>query len=175
MILFLTKVFADSPTPWQMGFQDPATKGMVGIIDLHHDITFFLITILILVLWVGARVLYSFHHTRQPVPQRFNHHTALEFVWAVVPSFIIAIIALPSLTLIYSFDDLAADPYMTIKVVGFQWAWRYECKEHVLHHYVDPCSILKVNGSKKTVFMAKMVDATSLSLVDSQSCRFDSY
>jgi len=25
------------------------------------------------------------------------------------------------------------------------------------------------------VFMAKMVDATSLSLVDSQSCRFDSY
>jgi hypothetical protein len=34
--------FADTPTPWQMGFQDPATASMEGIIDLHHDICFFL-------------------------------------------------------------------------------------------------------------------------------------
>ena len=46
-------VMADAPTPWQMGFQDPATAAMEGIVDLHHDICFFLVTILVLVLWLG--------------------------------------------------------------------------------------------------------------------------
>ena len=132
---------ADAPTPWQMGFQDPATKAMMGIVDLHHDICFFLITILILVLWLGARILYSFHHTRQEIPERFNHHTNLELIWAIFPSLIIALIALPSLTLIYSFDDLAADPFMTVKIIGRQWYWSYECKEHV--NLVDPNLVLK--------------------------------
>jgi cytochrome c oxidase subunit 2 len=79
---------------------------MEGIVDLHHDICFFLITILILVLWLGARIVYSFHHTRMPVPERFNHHTNLELIWAILPSLVVTAIALPSLTLIYTFDDL---------------------------------------------------------------------
>ena len=32
-----------APEAWQMGFQDPATPVMQGIIDLHDDICFFLI------------------------------------------------------------------------------------------------------------------------------------
>ncbi len=129
---------ADAPAPFQMGFQDPATKAMMGIVDLHHDISFFLITILILVLWVGARILYAFHHTRMAIPERFNHHTNLELIWAILPSLIVSLIALPSLTLIYSFDDLAADPFVTVKVIGYQWAWKYELKEHVRHSLIDP-------------------------------------
>jgi hypothetical protein len=31
----------DSATPYQLGFQDPATPIMEGIIDLHHDLAFF--------------------------------------------------------------------------------------------------------------------------------------
>ena len=55
-------VMADAPTPWQMGFQDPATAAMEGIVDLHHDICFFLVTILVLVLWLGYRIVFGFHH-----------------------------------------------------------------------------------------------------------------
>ena len=135
---------ADAPAPLQMGFQDPATKAMMGIVDLHHDICFFLITILILVLWVGVRILYGFHHTRMPIPERFNHHTNLELVWAILPSLIVSAIALPSLTLIYSFDDLAADPFVTVKVIGYQWAWKYELKEHVRHSLIDPDILLSL-------------------------------
>ena len=46
-ILFLLSIFFpfiafnDAPEPWQIGFQDPATPIMQGIIDLHHDIIFF--------------------------------------------------------------------------------------------------------------------------------------
>nr|YP_009054626.1 cytochrome c oxidase subunit 2a [Chlorotetraedron incus]AIK29114.1 cytochrome c oxidase subunit 2a [Chlorotetraedron incus] len=128
---------ADAPTPWQMLFQDPATAAMEGIVDLHHDICFFLITILVLVLWLGARIVYSFHHTRMPVPERFNHHTNLELIWAILPSLVVTLIALPSLTLIYTFDDLIAKPALTVKVVGKQWYWSVEMNEHVHYSLVD--------------------------------------
>jgi cytochrome c oxidase subunit 2 len=37
-LLFLIPkiVLADAPEAWQIGFQDPATPVMQGIIDLHH-------------------------------------------------------------------------------------------------------------------------------------------
>ena len=127
----MLKVYADAPAAWQMLFQDPATSNMEGLTDLHHDIMFFLIVILVLVLWLGRRIVYSFHHTLQPVPERFNHHTSLELVWAILPSVIVTLIALPSQTLVYTFDDLVAKPRLTVKVTGAQWYWKYAMKESV--------------------------------------------
>lgn len=138
--------FADAPTPWQMGFQDPATASMEGIIDLHHDICFFLVVILVLVLWLGARIVSSFHYTKQPMPERFNHHTNLELVWAILPSLIVTLIALPSLTLIYTFDDLVAKPALTVKVIGRQWYWSYQMKEHVQQSLVNPDLLLNLSN-----------------------------
>ncbi|KAL8210344.1 hypothetical protein R6Q57_007076 [Mikania cordata] len=43
--LFLTIAPCDAAEPWQLGSQDAATPMMQGIIDLHHDIFFFLILI----------------------------------------------------------------------------------------------------------------------------------
>ena len=96
MVWNMCNVRADAPMAWQKLFQDPATSNMEGIVDLHADICFFLIVILVLVLWLGARILVSFHHNLQPVPERFNHHTSLELVWAILPSVIVTLIALPS-------------------------------------------------------------------------------
>jgi cytochrome c oxidase subunit 2 len=45
----LNKVNHDVPEAWQMTFQDPATPVMEGIIDLHHDIMFFIVLISIFV------------------------------------------------------------------------------------------------------------------------------
>jgi len=35
----------DAATPWQCTFQTPATEIMEKLVDLHHDIMFFLILI----------------------------------------------------------------------------------------------------------------------------------
>jgi len=43
-------MMCDYPEPWQLGFQDPATPHMEGLIDLHHDIMFFLIFIITFVM-----------------------------------------------------------------------------------------------------------------------------
>ena len=51
IIMFLPSiVFNDAPEAWQIGFQDPATPIMQGIIDLHHDIVFFLVVVSVFVL-----------------------------------------------------------------------------------------------------------------------------
>lgn len=38
-------IFNDAPQNWQLGFQDPATPGFTGIIELHDTIFFYLIII----------------------------------------------------------------------------------------------------------------------------------
>jgi cytochrome c oxidase subunit 2 len=49
MLHNIKNVSNDIPEAWQMTFQDSATPVMEGIIDLHHDIMFFIILISIFV------------------------------------------------------------------------------------------------------------------------------
>lgn len=121
----------DAPVAWQCWFQSPATSVMEGITDLNADIHFFLLVILTLVQWLLFRIVYRFHHTSMPVPERFNHHTSLELVWAILPSVIVTLIALPSLSQIFTYDDLVRKPRLTVKVIGRQWYWSYAMRESV--------------------------------------------
>lgn len=50
--LTATAASADAPEPWQWLFQDMATSTGQAMVDLHHDIMFFLITITSLVLYM---------------------------------------------------------------------------------------------------------------------------
>ena len=101
--------FLDAPEAWQIGFQDPATPVMQGIIDLHHDIFFFLVVIVVFVFWMLMRTLYHFNAERHPVPEKLIHGTVIEIVWTLVPSLILVLIAIPSFALLYSMDEIV-DP-----------------------------------------------------------------
>ncbi|CAJ1963300.1 unnamed protein product [Sphenostylis stenocarpa] len=125
-----TIAHCDAAEPWQLGFQDAATPIMQGIIDLHHDIFFFLIQILVFVLWVMARALWCFRHKMNPIAQRIVHGTTIEILWTIFPSFILMFIAIPSFTLLYSMDDVVVDPAITIKAIGHQWYWSYEYSDY---------------------------------------------
>lgn len=117
--------YCDAAEPWQLGFQDAATPMMQGIIDLHHDIMFFLIIIIIFVLWMLTRVLWHFNYQKNPVPERIVHGTTIEIIWTLCPSIILMFIAIPSFALLYSMDEVV-DPSITIKAIGHQWYWSYE-------------------------------------------------
>ena len=123
MFLFLL----DSSTPWQVYFQDPATPIMEGIINLHHDLMFFITFIFFFVLVVLARTLAYFHKPTFNVDKsrQIVHGTAIEIIWTVLPSLILVVVALPSFALLYSIDEII-DPAITIKCVGHQWYWSYE-------------------------------------------------
>ena len=131
LLILLSPVFtlADAPESWQMGFQDPATPVMQGIIDLHHDIMFFMFVILVFVVWMLGRTLYHFHQSRNPIPEKIIHGTTIEIAWTVAPSLILVLIAIPSFALLYSMDEVV-DPAVTIKAIGHQWYWSYEYSDY---------------------------------------------
>lgn len=115
------------PEPNQITFQEPATPIMEGIIDLHHDIMFFIVFISIFVLYmlVAIVVLFGEDENSARNTSAVSHHTVLEIIWTVIPTVILVFIAVPSLALLYSMDELQR-PTVTLKVIGRQWYWSYE-------------------------------------------------
>ena len=128
--LFLTIALCDAAEPWQLGSQDAATPMMQGIMDLHHDIFFFLILILVFVLRILVRALWHFHYQKNPIPQRIVHGTTIEILWTIFPSLIPMFIAIPSFSLLYSMDEVVVDPAITIKAIGHQWYRTYEYSDY---------------------------------------------
>lgn len=130
-------IFCDASSSFDANFQEPATPIMEGLINLHHDIFFFLIIITIYVLWF---ILRTYLDTTLEAEMTYNeskkivrHNTLLEFLWTTIPVVILVIIATPSMILIYSMDDIAV-PDMTLKIIGNQWYWAYE---YINEFYVD--------------------------------------
>ena len=119
----------DAAEPWQLGFQDPATPIMQGLIDLHHDIFFFLVVILVFVSWMLARTVYHFHHSKNPKPEKIVHGAAIEIAWTSIPALILLFIAIPSFALLYSMDEIT-QPSVSVKAIGHQWYWTYEYSDY---------------------------------------------
>ena len=142
---FFFLLLNDSVNNWQFGFQDPATFLMEGIIDLHHDIMFFLIWIIILVSFllfefiqgelqfINLQNKFSFKFYKNPIigffyhylPTKTQHNTLLEIIWTLIPCVILLLIAVPSFSLLYAIEDLNIIE-SSIKIIGNQWYWSYE-------------------------------------------------
>ena len=121
---------ADSPQDWQLGFQDPATPIMEGIINLHHDLMFFICVISIFVSWMLGRTLWYFEQSQNTIPSTLTHGTLIEMVWTITPAVILLVIAIPSFSLLYAMDEVIS-PAITIKTLGHQWYWSYEYSDYI--------------------------------------------
>lgn len=151
-------IYYDYSEKWQTLFQDPATSIMENIIDLHHDVTFFLILISVFVCWMLLRIVYFFNRTANTTRSLYlTHHTLLEIVWTVVPAFILVLIALPSYVLIYNMDELN-DPKVTLKISGRQWYWTYE--------YSDYSNTFRADGPNEIIFDSYMLTEDALRIGD---------
>ena len=67
-------IFNDAPQNWQTGFQDPATLGFTGIIELHDTIFFYLIIICVGVFWVLGNVIFHFNSTNSSLVHKYLNH-----------------------------------------------------------------------------------------------------
>jgi heme/copper-type cytochrome/quinol oxidase subunit 2 len=142
--------FFDYPRSWQFLFQKPATTMMEGIIDLHHDIFTFLIIIitfvsvmLIVILtnfsekyMLGVTFLNFNNFMRYQIKEGFTHHTNLEIIWTLIPTFILLVIATPSFALIYALDEII-EPQVTFRAIGHQWYWTYEFPDNLFFNFTN--------------------------------------
>jgi cytochrome c oxidase subunit 2 len=102
----------------QLGFQDPATPIMEGIVDLHHDIMSLLPITRTSVSSILLRTVTLSHSSRNNFV-KIVHGKVIEIVWTITPSSILAVIAIPSSALLHSMDEVI-DPAVTLKAVGHQ-------------------------------------------------------
>jgi len=80
-IFMFNKFFLDLSFKWQCLFQDPASPIMENIIDLHHDITFFLVSIIIFTSWLIARSVFFFTSTLKIKKSLYlTHNTCIEII-----------------------------------------------------------------------------------------------
>lgn len=106
-------------------FIDANTPIMEGIINLHHDIMFFMFVILFSVLTMLLLIYYTSSVVSNARPSSNTHGTLIEIIWTITPALILVAIAFPTFALIYSLDD-GIEPELTVKVIANQWYWSYE-------------------------------------------------
>nr|NP_203516.1 cytochrome c oxidase subunit II [Terebratalia transversa]AAK95507.1 cytochrome oxidase subunit 2 [Terebratalia transversa] len=100
-------------------FQDGSSPAMEQTIFFHDYVMIFLVVVLSLVLYLSFWAVYLSYTSRSLM---VNHQ--LEVAWTLIPGGILFFLAVPSLNLLYSSDNLL-DPSVTLKVVGHQWFWSY--------------------------------------------------
>lgn len=122
-----------------LGFSEPASPIMEGIVDFHNYIFFFLVLIFIFVFTILCNIIIYFWYFFEKPSNKWDilfrnfvytnnsvtHGTLLEIVWTVLPAVILMVIAFPSFSLLYSMDEVMM-PAFTLKVIGHQWYWSYE-------------------------------------------------
>jgi len=131
LLNYFINILNDAPRPWQIGFQDGATPIMEGITELHDQILFYLIIILIFISWILSSILYQYSSSKNKISAKYeNHGTLIELIWTITPALILVAIAFPSFKLLYLMDEVIA-PAMTLKTIGRQWYWSYEYSDYV--------------------------------------------
>lgn len=66
-----------------------------------------------------VQIITKFHYSRVLRPEKLTHHTALEVIWTIIPTLVVVLIAIPSLTLIYSLDQHTERPGRLL-IVGWK-------------------------------------------------------
>lgn len=110
---------------WQMNMYKGVTPISKDMYDLH--MIAILICAIIGVVVFGV-MFYSLIHHRKSKGHKaalFHGHTALEVVWTIIPFVILVSLAVPATKVLMRMDD-SSNADVTIKVVGYQWKWRYQ-------------------------------------------------
>src|SRR3990172_11090819 len=104
----------------------PAGSKLAGDIHGLHEYVMILCT----VIFVGVFgfmfwACYAHRKSKGHKAANFHENTTVEFLWTVIPMFILVIIAWPvTKTVIAQKDTSNAD--ITVKVTGYQWKWGYD-------------------------------------------------
>lgn len=119
-------LYNDAPSHWQLSFQDECTPIAAGIIDFHNKAMYYIIIIFSFVVYIILARIFS-NRSINWLRQR-NHSTTIELIWTIIPGVILVLIAIPSLKLLYSLDEVIK-PNVTLKATGSQWFWSYEIND----------------------------------------------
>jgi|SRR3979490_3388488 len=82
VLSFLNSISNDLAQPWELGFQDGASPGFTGIVDLHNTIFFYLVIISIGVFWILGSIIYFYKNTSSLIVHKYLNHGTLKCLHA---------------------------------------------------------------------------------------------
>lgn len=113
---------------FHLTFYDAASSYMVEILAFYEFITTILAFILFFVLWQLKLIIFN-----QYIDLVILEIQIVEFLITFFPRVILILMAIPSIGLIYLFDqEVTKKDVFPVKVTGFQWYWKYE---HELYYF----------------------------------------
>ena len=114
---------------WTYLFQDSRSPIATAITNFHSDVMVIMLFVVGFVLWALLRTRYL--RSISTKTYHITHGATIEIILTIIPRLVVASIAVPSWTLLYSTDALPTNGStnlfdMTLKVIGRQWYWIYE-------------------------------------------------
>ena len=117
MFGLVRNAWAQQPTPWQLGFQEPATELARAADAFHNGMLVLIFSIAIFVMLLLVYTMWRFRAGRNPNPSKTTHSTIVEVLWTAIPVLILVVVAVPSFRLLF-LSDAVANADMTIKAIG---------------------------------------------------------
>nr|YP_009987546.1 cytochrome c oxidase subunit II [Ishiharodelphax matsuyamensis]QBZ38019.1 cytochrome c oxidase subunit II [Ishiharodelphax matsuyamensis] len=126
---------------------DAYSPSMEQLVFFHDHTMSIIISITILILFLLNSLLKN-----KFTNLKLSEHQMMETWWTIMPTLILFFIAIPSLKILYSMEELI-NPTISIKSLGHQWYWSYEYSDKSIKEFE---SYMKYN--KKNNFRLLEVD-----------------
>nr|YP_009470624.1 cytochrome c oxidase subunit II [Mycopsylla proxima]AVF97059.1 cytochrome c oxidase subunit II [Mycopsylla proxima] len=124
----------------KMSFYD-ASSPIMEQLNLFHDYSMLIIcSILSMVFFIMIKLIKNNFFSNMILENQ-----KIEIIWTILPTLILTFIAIPSLHLLYTMDELM-NPMITIKIIAHQWFWSYEYNDFnkiEFESYMNPSSIMR--------------------------------
>lgn len=64
------------------------------------------------------------------VPEQVHGNTRLEIMWTIIPAVVLAVIAIPTVRVIFKTQAAAAPDALQVEVIGHQWWWEFRYPQY---------------------------------------------
>lgn len=107
---------------WSQSLLQERHSPVMQLLSLFHDYSLGVITI-ILIFVRGV----SYSIVTNNLISDSVIVTRVEVIWTILPVVILVALVIPSLQILYYMEE--NDPYLTVKVTGYQWYWEYNLSD----------------------------------------------
>jgi len=101
---------------------------MEALVELHDNIMFYLVGILLGVAWIQGAIIKNFESSKYPISNKYLTRTLIELIWTITPALILVLFAFPSFKLLYLMDEVT-DPSLSVLAEGDNGYLNYEYSE----------------------------------------------
>ncbi len=124
-ILWLTLNAGQSKAASAFNMPEGVSPVAHEVYDLHMLILGVCVIIAIGVYAAMFYSMYAYRRSRGAVAAQFHENPVLEVLWTLIPFLLLVGMAVPATkAMIHIYDTEDAD--LTVKVIGYQWKWKYE-------------------------------------------------